>query len=232
LNYAGDKDGFISKLDSSGNFMWAKGLGGIYPDFGNDILVDASGNIFTTGGFTDTVDFDPGAGTYNLISNGGMDIFISKLDSSGNFVWAKQAGGAEVENSRSLTMDIDGYLYVTGSYSSPVLSFVPYSITNASIHQSDIFIAKLDRSLLTGIGNVSGNSITFCVFPNPFSDKLNVLCKESVRINVLDLSGRLIYSQKITTDQPELNTTNWTQGVYFIEMVTAEESIVKKVVKQ
>ncbi|KKP34691.1 MAG: Calx-beta domain-containing protein [Candidatus Nomurabacteria bacterium GW2011_GWE1_32_28] len=81
LTSAGGTDIFISKLDSSGNFVWAKGIGGISNDYSNSIVIDSSGNIYTTGYFNDTVDFDPGAGVYNLTSAGGTDIFISKLDS-------------------------------------------------------------------------------------------------------------------------------------------------------
>jgi len=55
---------------------------------GYSVAVDSSGNVYTTGYFEGTVDFDPGAGTTNLTSNGNYDVFVSKLDSSGNLVWA------------------------------------------------------------------------------------------------------------------------------------------------
>ena len=61
-------------------------------DIGSSVAVDSSGNIYTTGTFQGTVDFDPGAGTTNLTSIGGYDVFVSKLDSSGNLVWAKSFG--------------------------------------------------------------------------------------------------------------------------------------------
>ncbi|MCH2420088.1 MAG: hypothetical protein MK181_09770, partial [Acidimicrobiales bacterium] len=56
------------------------------------MAVDSSGNVYTAGSFSGTVDFDPGAGTANLSSNGSEDVFVSKLDSSGNYVWAKNFG--------------------------------------------------------------------------------------------------------------------------------------------
>ena len=52
-------------------------------------VIDNLGNVYTTGSFQGTVDFDPGTGTYELTSVGETDIFISKLDANGNFLWAK-----------------------------------------------------------------------------------------------------------------------------------------------
>jgi hypothetical protein len=57
LNY----DIFISKLNPDGGFPWAKNLGGDY-DYGISITTDSSSNIYTTGDFRGTVDFDPGPG--------------------------------------------------------------------------------------------------------------------------------------------------------------------------
>ena len=90
LTSAGAADIFVSKLDNAGNFVWARNMGGTSGDFdvGLGVIVDAAGNVYTTGYFNGTADFDPGAGTANLTSAGGADIFISKLDNAGNFVWA------------------------------------------------------------------------------------------------------------------------------------------------
>ena len=92
LTSTGAWDVFINKLDASGNFLWAKKLGGVGNDVAYSIALDGSGNIYTTGFFEGTADFDPGIGVVNLTSAGGWGIFISKLDASGNFLWAKQLG--------------------------------------------------------------------------------------------------------------------------------------------
>ena len=78
-----------------GDFVWAKSMGGPYAvSVATAITVDASGNIYTTGGFSGTVDFDPGPGTFNLTAAGNRDIFLSKLDSAGNFLWVSNMGGS------------------------------------------------------------------------------------------------------------------------------------------
>ena len=57
--------------------------------------VDGVGNVFSTGYFQGTADFDPGDGTYNVTSAGSNDIFLSELDAAGNFILAGQAGGSD-----------------------------------------------------------------------------------------------------------------------------------------
>ena len=77
------------------------------------IAVDSSGNIYTTGRTAGTADFDPGAGTANLTSNGQTDVFVSKLDSSGNYVWAKNLGGTNYDWGQAVAVDSSGNVYTT-----------------------------------------------------------------------------------------------------------------------
>ena len=58
-------------------------FGGSTSDIGYSIAVDSSGNVYTTGNFQLTVDFDPGTGEANLTSNGSNDVFVLKLTPSG-----------------------------------------------------------------------------------------------------------------------------------------------------
>ncbi|MGB8691685.1 MAG: DUF4347 domain-containing protein, partial [Microcoleus sp.] len=92
-------------------YTWAKQLGGSGADNGNSIAVDSSGNVYTTGNFNSTVDFDPSAGTFNLTSAGGSDSFISKLNPDGTFAWTKQLGGIGTDNGSSIAVDSSGNVY-------------------------------------------------------------------------------------------------------------------------
>ena len=76
----------MSKLDASGNYLWAKTIGGANSDYGYAIALDASANVYTTGFFYGTADLNPGAAVNNLVSAGSNDVFVSKLDASGNYV--------------------------------------------------------------------------------------------------------------------------------------------------
>ncbi len=148
LQSAGNRDIFISKLNSSGNFVWAKKIGGGSDDVGRSIVVDSVGNVYVAGSFQNTVDFDPGAGTYTLTTpNSNDDAFIVKLNSSGNFVWAAQQGGSFVDICYSVAVDNKGFLYNAGSFGSTA-DFNPgagtYTLTSSGA--DDIFISKLDTS--------------------------------------------------------------------------------------
>jgi hypothetical protein len=109
-------DIFISKLNSSGNFVWAKRLGGTRNDIGYAVTVDAAENVFTTGSFSATADFDPGTSNFNMTVAGSNDIFISKLDASGNFVWARRMGGTGSETGFGIQLDYAGNVYTTGDF--------------------------------------------------------------------------------------------------------------------
>ncbi|MEO8111113.1 MAG: SBBP repeat-containing protein [Ginsengibacter sp.] len=167
-------DIFISKLDASGNFVWAKQLGGPHVtgsslnDFGYSIAVDAGGNVYTTGYFPGTADFDPGPGVYNLTSSGATDIFISKLDASGSFLWAKQMGGSLVDEAYAITTDASGDVYTTG-YFYGTADFDPGSGTynlssTGGTSDVDIFVSKLDASgNFVWAGQLSGASYGYAL---------------------------------------------------------------------
>ena len=79
-----DEDIFIAKYDSAGHYIWAFNMGeGIGDSRGHSIALDTLGNIFITGFFTDTVDFNYGAGINNLNNNSNYytDLFIAKYGS-------------------------------------------------------------------------------------------------------------------------------------------------------
>ncbi len=131
------------------SFSWVKSFHGTNQEVGKAVTSDAQGNVYSTGYFLGTVDFDPGVGVYPMSSNGQQDIFISKLDGNGNFVWAKHIGGAGNDMCNAITLDMAGNIYLTGFFRNTV-DFNPgagtaYLNTYASASQ-DIFICKLDTS--------------------------------------------------------------------------------------
>ncbi|MDX2245692.1 MAG: SBBP repeat-containing protein [Bacteroidia bacterium] len=178
LTSAGSYDAFISKLDNSGNFIWAKNMGGESADFISSIVLDTSGNVYTTGEFQGTADFDPNEGVFNLTSAGSRDIFISKLDNNGNFIWAKSIGGLGNDFGFSLTLDATGNVYTTGGFQGTA-DFDPSDATFnlTSPGSLNIFISKLDnngnfiwaKSMVGESGSDLGRSIAVDAIGNVFT---------------------------------------------------------------
>ncbi|XWK88153.1 MAG: SBBP repeat-containing protein [Phormidium sp.] len=129
----------MTKLDSSGNVAWAKSFGSTNYDKGYGITTDSSGNVYTTGFFYGSATF----GTTTLTASGGIDIFVAKLDSSGNVAWAKNFGGNLGETASSIVTESSGNLYTTGYFNG---SATFGSTTLTSLGSYDIFVAKLDSS--------------------------------------------------------------------------------------
>jgi hypothetical protein len=167
LTSAGAQDVYVVKVESNKNFVWAVRVGGKQQDFSYSIALNGSA-VFICGNFRDTVDFNPGAPTYNLISAGGSDIFILKLDTASNFIWAKQIGGSGNDVAEKISIDNAGNLLLCGTFQDTA-DFNP----NAGVHDmisigsADAYVLKLQPSgnfVWAGqFGNSSGqfaNSIT------------------------------------------------------------------------
>jgi hypothetical protein len=115
---------FVVKLSPSGGFVFAKNIGetaasGMHNGGSVSIGLDGNNNIYNAGNFKGTLDFDPGSGTYTMTSTGPLqNTFISKLDSAGNFIWAKQMGGSAAQCiPYAMAIDKTGNAYLTGIFS-------------------------------------------------------------------------------------------------------------------
>ena len=145
-NGAGDLNVFISKYDNSGNMLWTKTSGGTSQDEGNGISVSTNGNSYTTGYFrSPTITF--GSTTLTSSSAGAHpNIFVVKYDGSGNFLWAKSAGGDNDDLGAGISADVNGNAYITGMFGSSTLTFGSSTLTSAGGTFLDAFVAKYDAS--------------------------------------------------------------------------------------
>ena len=137
LTSNGERDIFIAKIDSDGNWLWVENAGGNPHDLGRAINTDAYGNIYLTGYFSGTASF----GSFNLVSNGTKDIFIAKMDSNGDWLWVENAGGCSDDSGYGISTDAVGNVYVTG-YFVDAVSFGSFNLNSSG--ENDIFVAVLD----------------------------------------------------------------------------------------
>lgn len=149
LTPVGSNDAYVWKLDADGALVWARSFGGSSFDIGEGLAVDASDNVYTCGHFRLTTDFDPGVGTVNLTSAGNADIFVSKLDSNGDYVWARRMGGVNSDRAFALALALDasGGVHTTGTMNGTSdLDPGPGVFNLTSAGANDIFISKLDAN--------------------------------------------------------------------------------------
>ncbi|MEO6831751.1 MAG: T9SS type A sorting domain-containing protein, partial [Chitinophagaceae bacterium] len=118
-------DLLIEKLDSNGNFVWAKVITGDNAKSPYFLDVDSASNVFVSGPFKGSADFDPGPAVYTLTATPpalgpSNDIFIAKYDSAGNFVWAHSIGSSLDDEVSAGAVDRFGNVLVTGSFGGTV----------------------------------------------------------------------------------------------------------------
>ncbi len=106
LTATGGRDIFIQKMDPDGDLIWVKQLVG-YDDenLAYSIAIDQISNIYITGAFKSIIDFDPGPAIYNLNALNSLGIFLLKLDSDGNFIWAHSFNGTNNEYGYHISID-------------------------------------------------------------------------------------------------------------------------------
>jgi len=190
LTSYGYEDIFVSKLDCNGNWLWAEHAGSSYFDYGYGIVVDNSTNVYLSGGFSGTCFF----GSNSLTSIGGLDIFVTKLDSDGNWIWVKKAGGTLEDRGYCITLDCSNNVFVTGHYRGTAFfgdAFLVSGINN-------IFVAKIGFTTL--VSDEPNNSIfPYSLaqnYPNPFYNvtKLSYEVKDRfpIRIDVFNSKGQFI----------------------------------------
>ncbi len=158
---AGSSDSFVARLDGS-TLVWATLTGGAAGDSSIGIVVDSDGNVYTTGNFATTADFNGGSGTFNLTSAGATDAYVLKQDGAGNFLQVSQIGGIGGDETRGIDVDESGNVYVTGAFQQ-VAKFGSGSAAprltasaNSSTVFRDIFVARMSKagefSLVRGMG--------------------------------------------------------------------------------
>jgi uncharacterized membrane protein YqhA len=240
LTSVGGLDSFVLKLNSSGAFVWAKSFGGVENEYGLSIAVDSNGNVYTTGDFYNTVDFDPSAGVTNLTSVGSNDVFVSKLNSSGALVWAKSVGGGSFDAGKSINVDSAGNVYTTG-YFAGISDFDPdvVGVTNlTSAGEADVFVSKLDSTgnfvwakSFGGISNdlgysiavdSSGNVYTTGVFSgtadfNPGAEVTNLISVGATAnfVSKLDSTGAFAWAKSFSGDAVGISIAVDSSGIVY-----------------
>jgi hypothetical protein len=225
----GTTDWFVTKYDNNGNHILSFTVGGTGQDQAHRITTDNQQNIYVTGWFRTSANFNPNGTSITLTGNctgGGHDGYIAKYNSNGICQWAKQFGGV-VNGNNQLTLGTsvkllnEQQVVFSGRFhGNNAFASIPLSPTTNSNGASDMFICLLDsagnyQNPLTSI-QVNEQMIAYKIYPNPTSDFIFInthnLIKEA---SIYNLVGQKMESK---LDNNKINVSNLVNGTYFIKI--------------
>ena len=137
----GSRDIYLSKFDSAGTWLMTQTWGGLSSELATTISIDQLDNVYATGAFAETVEFNPDGGGLRG-SNGDRDPFLSKFDSNDNWQWVRTWGGTQSDDSQSVVAGYNSDIYVCGKFSGTA-DFDPNGGgTKVAVDFQDIYLTK------------------------------------------------------------------------------------------
>ncbi len=150
----GDADIFIAKYDQNGNMLWIRTAGGDSYDSSSRIDIDKDGNLYVCGDFSSIANFE----NATIQSKGSFDVFIAKYSQEGEFKWVNSAGGNGSDRGKSLSVDSDGNIFITGSFANTAF-FDDFQITSKGLEgTANAFIAKYNNKGMASWAKSAGGS--------------------------------------------------------------------------
>ena len=219
---------FVVKLDPNRNLIWGRSVA---VRSVQDMALDAAGNVYTTGQFRGTIDADPGPGTFNLTSGAGLDAYVSKLNSSGSFVWAadilRGGPGSTLQKSSGIAVDGSGNIYTSGLFNG-TYDFDPgagtYSLTSTPgvAPPSDAFVSKLvPLSALQAAGATAPHAARAILSAAQITPLLtealarwpatgvNTSALHGIDVRIADLPGNMLGQASGHTITLDINAAGW-----------------------
>ena len=217
---------FIAKYDTTSNNIWAKMINGGSAGYGDGfgaIGLDATGNLYCTGGFSDSA-FTFGTTTLMNSNLGFSDAYVLKMDSSGNPLYAVNITGAADDFGSDITIDNSGNVYIIGSSYSVYTTFGNITI-NSCIYA---FIAKLGAT--TGIAENKFDG-GLSISPNPFTFATTISFsseQKNTTISITDLVGKEIKTISFSGKQCIIDKEEMSKGIYFVRITDEMKNVINR----
>lgn len=129
------------------NLIWAKSFGGTATEFVQKVAVDATGNVYATGYYQGTVNFDASQTGFTRTSQGSNDVFVAKYSPTSSAIWVRAFGGTAAESGVDITLDANGNVIVVGAYASATMVIDSPSVDGvSSVGSRDIFMVSFDSN--------------------------------------------------------------------------------------
>ena len=222
LYTAGSLDIFVASCDSNGNFLWARQAGSNNVDLTYGMAIDSSNNMYFTGYYGGNATFG------NITVNGFFDIYAVKYNSLGTAQWVKSATGIGGQQSRhgwGVSVSNNEVL-VTGDFQNN-LNFDNSPFSFNAMGLQDIYVARIDQ-LFTGIEEHDHFSYELNIQPNPTNLNCTITAFDFYAgdLFLYDISGRILLQQNLNT-KSEINLSNFSGGIYLVEIKDKEGRSVK-----
>ncbi len=222
----------IQKLVAqTGNIIWTKTISSSGSNaHAHCVALDSLSNLYITGFFIGSVDFDPSGSNYNLTPLGARDSYIQKMDSGGNFVSTWQFGGTNTLGQshvvgKGIFLDKAQNIYLTGSFSGySEVDFDPSpsnSFTLVPIGAS-IFVQKFQKGVITKITDSNYLFSNLSIYPNPTNGILNIdlsnFYENTTSIVITNALGQTVFTDKIFSAHSSFNIQYLVSGIYFVNI--------------
>jgi hypothetical protein len=130
--------------------------------------------------------------------------------------------------------------YITYRVKPLYASITPVTYTNAQAeiyfdYNPPIITNTHTTTFTNNLGTSTFDLSELSIYPNPFQEVLNIQSGKNdtiLNIKLFDLTGKIIVNQKINNNNYQLNTTNFTSGIYLLEIESPNDVILKKIIKQ
>ncbi|MDQ3191162.1 MAG: T9SS type A sorting domain-containing protein [Bacteroidota bacterium] len=243
LSSNGKRDIFIACFTNDGQVQWAKNAGGGLDDVGMGIAADDDSNVYITGFYGESAEFNDEV----ITGVDSSEIFIAKYDSNGEFKWVMKGDGKKdnkfesnfEEAGRSIWVDKKNFVLVTGSFRENVI-FGPHELQGWT--NTNIFVAKIKQDesdespYETGVMKNNLNNY-FKIYPNPSEGILNIDYSgtepKDVKFRLESLQGKILLEKQyksLASGNEVLMLNDIAKGIYFLQIFTDQEHFVQKLI--
>jgi len=223
---------FVIKTDSLGNTLWAKEFESSKNSDSLGVVTDSLDNVYVTGYFRGTVNFDGIVLTYSFLppSNYNSDVFVVKINDLGAVEWAVKYGALASDVGQSITIDQIGNVLVFGTFG--LSANFGGTILTSVASNADLFLLKLSPNALA----IEKNQIhNWNVFPNPVSDFLTLDFSDydntTLSVEMFAMLGQKIKVSENINNTEILDLSDLTSGVYLLKISNNETTQTIKIKK-
>jgi hypothetical protein len=234
---AGNGDGFVTKLNAvDGTCSWVrqiKCINGDNNEVSNGAVTDPGGSTYVTGHFNATTVFASSSNQTgpSLVSTNGKDAFIAKYSQTGTLLWVQKIGGSSNDQGKAVVYDANGICTVAGNFGGTLTLGTTAPIT-ASPGAASVFIAKYD-GLSAGVDE-QVNTLKFEAHPNPADHFITVTSELTEPIELIEIytvTGVRVLETKLDvhTNNHQIDLSELSSGMYFLQITAGENKGVKKI---